>query len=748
MTRLRPVRISFAASLIAAVLLGLPAPTWAVEEDLNVTLIERTPKYDYDVTKNMPEPGDVVTFHGHVRYWGDASSPVLDTVTYQWKIDDQVVGTGTLTDFEPLRPPFDFDYAGYPAPTSDAALRNPANWPKNPAAFPYDDPPTGHRMVTLQWIWEEGRHTVELLIDSENLIAEKSESNNLRQDFTDAIMASFWVEETTWTYFHLYQHELGVGRNSWEDWIQAQMGKQNHLYRTAIYPDLTPDGLQTRVRIDRIIVVPDSQLPINGGLPTNNPDSSDKTIDLQWGFVAYTGGGFYDDHTSTVPTNPFYLEQSLIHELGHARYLIDSYGFNVHDNNPADPTILIEEDGALITGTPYLPWVWPNDMVYMNKYGGVMTGPYGFVWGPYEAAMLSRIDNVRACCGNMNAPGNIGEYLQELPEINWLKIVDAFDVPRPGATVEVYQVTGRPGVWYGKEIDGVPDLSFVTDENGCANVGRNPFTRTSTGFEPPVMHTHGIANSVMIIRVEHEGQVWYRFIEVSDFNLEYFKGHTDEVTHKLRFFIDSEDGGYGDGLPDAWEMEKFGHLLHTATSDADFDGLKNLQEYEYGTDPLDPDTDDDGRSDGAEVRILGSDPLDPDTDDDGYLDGEDNCLLIYNPDQLDSDGDGKGDVCDPFNDCNDNGVADAEDIATGESEDRNDNGVPDECELCAADINCDGVVDFDDIDPFVAALGCADGDPNCWPGPCLWRNADCNGDGSVNFDDIDAFVARIGATCP
>lgn len=72
---------------------------------------------------------------------------------------------------------------------------------------------------------------------------------------------------------------------------------------------------------------------------------------------------------------------------------------------------------------------------------------------------------------------------------------------------------------------------------------------------------------------------------------------------------------------------------------------------------------------------------------------------------------------------------------------------------CTGDMNCDGVVDYADIDPFVAALGCPDGDPGCWPpagipAECPWLNADCNEDGAVSYADIDPFVARIGATCP
>lgn len=66
---------------------------------------------------------------------------------------------------------------------------------------------------------------------------------------------------------------------------------------------------------------------------------------------------------------------------------------------------------------------------------------------------------------------------------------------------------------------------------------------------------------------------------------------------------------------------------------------------------------------------------------------------------------------------------------------------------CPGDVNCDGVVNFADIDPFVAALGapCGDGWPNL---SCPWFTADADGDGGVDFSDIDPFVARIGTVCP
>ncbi len=92
-----------------------------------------------------------------------------------------------------------------------------------------------------------------------------------------------------------------------------------------------------------------------------------------------------------------------------------------------------------------------------------------------------------------------------------------------------------------------------------------------------------------------------------------------------------------------WKL--FDAAIEWASSgDSDGDGLTNKEESLWGTDPHDPDTNDDGILDGAEVaaglsptnrdmdgdgvdnlveRNQGTDPFDADTDDDGCKDGED-----------------------------------------------------------------------------------------------------------------------------
>src|SRR3990167_8147360 len=83
----------------------------------------------------------------------------------------------------------------------------------------------------------------------------------------------------------------------------------------------------------------------------------------------------------------------------------------------------------------------------------------------------------------------------------------------------------------------------------------------------------------------------------------------------------------GDGIGDACD------------DDIDGDGLTNAQESALGTDPLNPDTDGDGLSDGAEVNTHGTNPLIVDTDGDGLTDGEEVLTYGTNPNVSD-----KGDL--------------------------------------------------------------------------------------------------------
>ncbi len=104
-----------------------------------------------------------------------------------------------------------------------------------------------------------------------------------------------------------------------------------------------------------------------------------------------------------------------------------------------------------------------------------------------------------------------------------------------------------------------------------------------------------------------------------------------------------------DGLPDAYEyceLETSPVLADTdhdgiADGDEDFDGdkLSNLQEYKFGTDPFEKDTDGDGLNDFEEINSYKTDPLEEDTDGDTLKDG-DEVAMGFSPLLKDTDGNG------------------------------------------------------------------------------------------------------------
>ena len=86
-------------------------------------------------------------------------------------------------------------------------------------------------------------------------------------------------------------------------------------------------------------------------------------------------------------------------------------------------------------------------------------------------------------------------------------------------------------------------------------------------------------------------------------------------------WLDEENEGAGDGLPDAWE-DQFEELDSTVVNDknadSDNDGLTDLEEFLAGTDPGEPDTDADGINDYSEV-ILAAYGFDPTADNSDLL---------------------------------------------------------------------------------------------------------------------------------
>jgi PKD repeat protein len=108
------------------------------------------------------------------------------------------------------------------------------------------------------------------------------------------------------------------------------------------------------------------------------------------------------------------------------------------------------------------------------------------------------------------------------------------------------------------------------------------------------------------------GQTWHLNVTVDD-------GDNTETTFKrweITFAYLDEDT---DNMPDSWEIDYFLDTMRDGTGDFDDDGLNDFDEYLYGTDPTDKDSNNDGLEDGYKVNN-GMDPLSYDSDQDGMPD--------------------------------------------------------------------------------------------------------------------------------
>ncbi|MBA3683262.1 MAG: T9SS type A sorting domain-containing protein [Bacteroidetes bacterium] len=453
------------------------------EPDLSVRYIKRLPEINYvwgstnPTVDGWPTVGQIITWRVHIKNW---SPNTYTAVSYQWKKNNVTISTGTLNFL-----------------------------------------PNQEKTAEIQQSWTFIKDSIEFFIDNLNVIAETSEQNNKLKIYTNSISQIFYVEQSIYNYFHDYQYLLGVGTNSWDDWAQMLHVKRwNAMFQNAVYPS-APNGVLDRIRVDSIAVMPDGALPLGWGLATNHPNDQDHTVDLQWGFPSVNYTTFYSNHTSANDNNPFFFEGSLLHELGHARYLKDNYGFDIHDTH-----VHLKEGNTLVSTSPLMPTiVW--DILYFGKNQALMGGTYDSI-AEYEALALNRIAYHRATKGNFNSPYNNGEFLQELPQNNFITFKDQNNMILNNACLKVYRAGPKPGEWYGKNFDTIPDLQFVCNAGGEANVGHMPFDATA------IIHGFNHANTDIIIRVEHQGKVGYGIMEASFFNMEYMKGNINNAYYTLK----------------------------------------------------------------------------------------------------------------------------------------------------------------------------------------------------------------------
>jgi hypothetical protein len=469
---------------------GDPDP---VQETNNLTIgwINRLPVMDYvwnspnPAVDGWPAEGQQLVWRAYIKNW---SSSIKQGITFRWLLDGSEVASGTL-----------------------------------------DIQPGQYAFTDFTWTWTFDRHILDFVLEPE------SAGNNHLAIYTDSITVGLYVEQRVYDYFHENQNQLGIGSNSFEGWAQRQMRMWNDILANAIYPE-TPNGVEDRMRIDKITLVPDGSLPLvdAAGVTLFNPamalpNLNDQSVDMQWGFPVEALSVYYDP-VNIILSNQFFYSGYLQHELGHARYLVDVYGFNVY-HGTAGGTIEIMEDGVLVAGSKFLPGqsIISNNVRGLRIHETVEKGMMNTDWtfmDRYSAICMNMIAGHRATLGNFNAPENIGIFLNDLPSQNRFTITDEEGYLLKNAGINIYQASAPSGEQdspYPRVFDNNPDMHLTTDDNGQVLLGRCPFSWDGVVRQDEFE----FSNTAFIMRVDDGERVGYKVIDVSRFNLEYWRGNTD-----------------------------------------------------------------------------------------------------------------------------------------------------------------------------------------------------------------------------
>jgi hypothetical protein len=360
--------------------------------------------------------------------------------------------------------------------------------------------PNEEGIETYQWVWAHtldgerllGNHTIRFTADPDNIINETYKSNNSVEDRTDALSLVLAVTP------ELYQALETPIDPKWpysaEDWLQKQIAAMNAAFTRSVYPS-APDGIKESVRLDKIVIsstAPPTDWSEDGGFFISEDDRF--------------GNAYYDPETD--------VSGSLIHELTHQLGIIDMYNLDVSLEIPQ----VLDRLGQ------------PVQMEYSSYFlfPGLMNNP-GIKPPIYDE------DTALALNANIGyRRGYYGEYLYDIPEQTYLRVLDNKGNAASGVNIKLFQRSSDQGL-YGSRfgtIDNVPEITGVTDNNGLVLITNRsvgtPIT-TNTGH---TLHDNPFAvidvvgkNDEFLMELTKNNHQEYLWLDITKFNLSEWRGN-------------------------------------------------------------------------------------------------------------------------------------------------------------------------------------------------------------------------------
>ncbi|MBD3309673.1 hypothetical protein GF351_00465 [Candidatus Woesearchaeota archaeon] len=477
--------------------------------------------YEYPGTagnKRWPDIGENVTFSAFVRNRGNITATGFN---YSWRIDGVEQADGRWN-----------------------------------GSLKYDN----ETVFNITWIWEDGPHTVLFNVTPDNQSLELTDQNNHIADRTDAFFLNFMVHRPVYDHFRQYQNPKGS--YSFEDWLQHHVELMNQWLETSNY-SLAPDGSNAVIRAQDIIAYDDYCYTLGAGYsePTKKYDGGwDLNENIQGrlgpsGDEAFGSEGYILHYIQTASrlSNLTREDSGLIHEWGHQIAFIDYYQMNL--NLGTNYSSLDYLDVNIPSGSGGNRLFCCHDLQECASFSGATVMEVKrWAYCPYSAknysmhAVLSLnedygfYDDYSSMQRDLpKRRGYFGDSQWDVPDENRLLIIDRHGDPVPNVSVKVYQhMSGFPFANKTKfsgytDAEGYFNFSHTVDAGfrqldwgDTLDYADNPFSLDFTGVPNHV----GLYNVFFII-LDNGSNTSYRWLDVGDFNYQYWMGNDDLATYRL-----------------------------------------------------------------------------------------------------------------------------------------------------------------------------------------------------------------------
>jgi len=371
--------------------------------------------------------------------------------------------------------------------------------------------PGKEKLVKVAWRWKTGQHHIKVELDPEQKLKEITRLNNVFVDPTRALTYFFAVHKTTYENFSKVLNV--VDSFCFEDWAQYHVHMMNYLFAQSKWPS-APDGIHERVRVDKIVVVPDADPKHQEPHRRRNADPKE--------IVEYNGNWFFGKSDPIERTRRWALsvDWGLPHELAHQLGLVDIYQLNV------DPwqVLVRRADGSYANVKHFYPQ--PQTMMHWH-------GPHTF-----SEHCANYLNQTRG-----RPRGYFGDYYYDVPEQCYLKVLSISGKPAAGAKIALYQRAffKQPRHF----VRGEPIASGTTDDDGLFLMPNRPAPGHKTlsgptfrGYElkpNPWGHIHVVGfNAMLLARVEATGREEFYYLRLLDFNVAKWRGHGKKYVHVLK----------------------------------------------------------------------------------------------------------------------------------------------------------------------------------------------------------------------